>query len=78
MADLGGFYGGWQILGKAMVGQHWQHWQILKRAMLTVEKLSKSFHGPADLVEPSEPEQTESHNTSWKIQDRSNVSCVFY
>ena len=39
--------------------------KILRKAMLGfLEKLSKWFHGPADLGEPSGPEQKESYNTS--------------
>ena len=39
--------------------------KILRKAMLGfLEKLSKWFHGPADLAEPSGPEQTGSYNAS--------------
>ena len=40
-------------------------WQDSEEGNVGVfEKLSKWFHGPADLGEPSGPEQKESYNTS--------------
>ena len=54
------FYGGWQVVADSQEGN-----------VGVFQKLSKWFHGPADLVEPSGPEQMESYNIwSWEIKDK--------